>query len=264
LWFATVQDPSDPAKRIPDEQKKSWAKSMFDKSESDWALVQIIEDENQPDLVGTFKVMKMPKAILNRLLAKMNPTDPKKQKQPLMDYLFGPTLDMDVAPGPDDPDHPERKQREISYDLCDFDTDPCPIISTDGTPLFSDEEIEMIEDYNTANNDMLKAKTQSKRDEAARRKDELATQIRPLYAKAIDYIKTYAIDPVVECGYSPWSDELATRVDNWLNKVLAMQDPQGQTAVEKPEEHEVKPQKKEEPATAKFTESAPVIDDLPF
>ena len=26
--------------------------------------------------------------------------------------------------------------------------------------------------------------------------------------KAIDYIKTYAIDPVVECGYTPWSVEV--------------------------------------------------------
>jgi hypothetical protein len=230
LWFATIQDPANPSQRIPDTERKDWAKSMFDKSESDWVLVQVIEDENQPDLVGMFKVMKMPKAILNRLMAKMNPTDPKKQKQPLMDYLFGPTLDMDVVPGPDDPQAPERKQREISYDLCDFDTDPTPIIQTDGTPLFTDEEIEMIEEYNQANVDVVKAKTETKRNEAAAKKEALAPKIRPLYGKAIEYIKTYAINPVIECGYTPWSEELTTRVNAWLDKVLDLQDPQGDAA----------------------------------
>ena len=170
LWFAKIANPEDPKQMIEDTEKKEWAKSHFDKNESDWVLVQIIEDENQPELVGQFKVMKIAKAILNRLLAKMNPSDPKKQKQPLMDYIFGPVLDMDVAPGPDDPNQPERKQREISYDLCDFDTDPTPIIKVDGTPLFSDDEIEIIDEYNTANNDMVKAKTAAKAEAAKAKK----------------------------------------------------------------------------------------------
>lgn len=226
LWFATIQDPSDPTKRVPDEAKKAWARAKFQKNESDWVLVQIIEDENQPELVGTFKAMKLPKAILNRLLAKMNPTDAKKQKQPLMDYLFGPVLDLDVAPGPDDPNAPERKQREISYDLCDFDSEPCPIINVDGTQLFSDEELEMIEEYNTANNDSIKAKTQAKRDEAIKKKESLAGEIRPLYAKAIEVIKANAINIVEVCGYTPWTQELTARIQNWLNAVVNMEDPE--------------------------------------
>jgi hypothetical protein len=225
LWYAKTQDPNDPSKLVEDTTKKDFAKTHFDKSESNWVLVQIIEDENQPELTGQFKVMKLPKVVEERLTNKMNPSDPKKQKQPLMDYLFGPVLDMDVAPGPDDPNQPERKQREISYSLCDFDTDPTPIIKVDGTPLFTDEEIEMIEDYNSANNDLNKAKTEAKKNEAAKKKAELAPQIKPLYAKAIEYIKTYAIDPVVECGYTPWSPELTARVQAWLDAVLALQDP---------------------------------------
>lgn len=226
LWFATTQDPSDPKKRIPDETKRAWAKAKFQKNESDWVLVQIIEDENQPDLVGTFKAMKLPKAILNRLLAKMNPTDSKKQKQPLMDYLFGPVLDLDVAPGPDDPSAPERKQREISYDLCDFDSEPCPVINVDGTQLFTDEELEMIEDYNTFNNDAIKAKTEAKKNEALKKKAELAPHIKPLYQKAIDVIKANAINIVEVCGYTPWTTETIERVKSWLNAVLNMEDPE--------------------------------------
>lgn len=225
LWFAKIANPEDPKQMIEDTEKKEWAKSHFDKNESDWVLVQIIEDENQPELVGQFKVMKIAKAVLNRLLAKMNPSDPKKQKQPLMDYIFGPVLDMDVAPGPDDPNQPERKQREISYDLCDFDTDPTPIIKVDGTPLFSDDEIEIIDEYNAANNDMVKAKTAAKVEAAKAKKAELAPQVRELYAKAVEYVKTCAFDPIVECGYTPWSAELTTRVQAWLDKVTAMVEP---------------------------------------
>ena len=227
LWYAKKADPSDSTKTIEDTAKKDWAKKYFSKSESDWVLVQIIEDENQPELVGQFKVMKIAKAILNRLTAKMNPSDPKKQKQPLMDYIFGPVLEMDVVPGPDDEKAPERKQREVNYDLCDFDTDPMPIIKVDGTPLFTDEEIELVEDYNNANTDMVKAKTQAKAEAAKAKKEELAPQIRPLYAKALDYIKANAINPELECGYTPWDDELAARVNRWLDKVLNMVDPEG-------------------------------------
>lgn len=239
LWFAKMADPADPSKGIPDTTKQSWARAKFDKSESDWVLVQIIEDENQPELTGQFKVMKIAKDIKNRMLAKMNPTDPSKIKQPLMDYLFGTLLDLDVQPGPDDPDKPERKQREISYSLCDFDTDPHPIIKTDGTPLFDDDELSIIEEYNKANTDLFKAtielnkatteaaktRAQAKIDKAAATKEEVVAQVKELYAKAIEYIKANAIDPVVECGYKPWTAELTDRVNNWLDKVLRLEDP---------------------------------------
>lgn len=253
LWFAKLPDPSDAKKTIEDTTKRDWAKKYFNKTESDWVLVQIIEDENQPELVGQFKVMKIAKAILNRLTAKMNPSDPKKQKQPLMDYIFGPVLEMDVVPGPDDPNAPERKQREVNYDLCDFDTDPMPIIKVDGTPLFTDEEIELVEDYNTANTDMVKAKTPAKAEAAKAKKEELAPQIRPLYAKALDYMKANAINLEMECGYMPWSEELTTRVNAWLDKVLNMIAP----VEDKPAEATAAPEAPAE-ATAEAPASEPV------
>ena len=266
LWFARTQDPSNPSETIEDATKKAWARKMFQKNEADWVLVQIIEDENQPELTGQFKLMKLPKSIMNRLQAKINPTDPKKMKQPLMDYLFGSVLDMNVQPGPDDPKAPERKQREISYDLCDFDTDIQPIICTDGTPLFTDEEIEIIEEYNNANIEMVKAKTQAKRDEAAKKKADLVNDIRPLYAKAIDYVKTYALNPVVECGYNPWTPDVAERVNRWLEKVLNMEDPENGGSA--PAASVSEPAKKESAATANTDafDSASADDDtdLPF
>ena len=57
-----------------DDAKKEWAKKMYDKTESQWVLVQILEDENKPELVGQIKAMKLPKAIFNKMTAKMNPS----------------------------------------------------------------------------------------------------------------------------------------------------------------------------------------------
>ena len=123
----------------------------------------------------------------------------------------------------------------------------------------------MIEEYNQANIDLVKAKTEMKRKEAAARKEELAPSIRPLYGKAIEYIKTCAIDPVVECGYTPWSKELTDRVNAWLDKVLALQDPQVEVLA-RTETAFVPTEEKQETKETEFSASTVFDDggDLPF
>lgn len=214
LWFSGV------------EEKKEWARKMYDKSESQWCLVQILEDENRQELTGQIKVMKLPKAIFVKLEALMNPSpESKKTPVPVMDYIFGRVLEMDVTPGPDDPAHPERKQREIKYDLCSFETDPTPVIRTDGTPFFTDEELELIENYNTARVDLAKAKTDKKRQEAQTVLTENQAAIRELYVKVIAYLKENTIDLVKECAYQPWDEATEKRVQNWIDIVATMNDP---------------------------------------
>ena len=209
-----------------DEDKKEWAKKMYDKTESQWCLVQILEDENRPELKGQIKVMKLPKAIFVKLSALMNPSpEAKKQPVPVMDYIFGRELEMDVTPGPDDPAHPERKQREIKYDLCQFGNDPAPIINTDGTQFFTDEELELIENFNNAKNDLVKAKTEKKKAEARTFIEENTAAVRALYVKAVDYLKANAIDLVKECTYQPWDEATTARVQNWIDIVDTMHDP---------------------------------------
>lgn len=266
LWFAQGDDVDERGRKC-DGKKREWAKQMFDKSESDWALVQVIEDENQANLVGQFKVMKLPRAVMNKLQAKMNPTDPKKAPVPLMDYLFGPALEIDVTPGPDDPKQPLRKQREINYDLCDFGTDPQPIIRTDGTPLFTDEELEVIESYNQANVDLVKAKTEAKRKDAASKKEELTAAVRELYAKAVAYMKENAIDVVDECAYKPWDEHTKARVENWILSVLNMQDPAVGSIESVLSAEPVKPAVAEEEVESDDSQSGPFetpFDDVPF
>jgi hypothetical protein len=207
-----------------DEAKDAWAKEMFDKAEANWVLVQIIEDDNKPELVGQFKCMKLPRAIFDKLTAKLKPTDGKTAPQNVMDYLFGPLLNINVQAGPD------GDVRRTNYNLCDFDTDPYPIIKVDGTALFSDEEIETIEAYDKAKKDYNKVKNDEKKsqkvkDDKLKACAELVPAIRPLMERAIDYVKENTCNLEDVCGYHEWSADLTQRVTNWISNVLAMRDP---------------------------------------
>lgn len=243
-----------------DEDKKNWAKTMYDKTESQWVLVQILEDMNQPELVGKIMVWKLPKAIFNKMTAKMNPSpESKKAPVPVMDYLIGLPLEIDVVPGPDDPKAPERRQREINYDLCDFDTEYAPIIKVDGTPFFTDEELELIDSYVTAKNDFAKAKSDAKRVAAQKAIEGLVPQIKELYKKALEYMKENALDLEKECGFQEWDEKTTKRVQNWIEIVATMRDPKTVTVneVAAPVENTV------DPAMEVMSEPAP-DDDLPF
>jgi len=242
-----------------DETKKEWAKKIYDKSESDWCLVQILDDQNQPEMVGQVKVMRLPKAIFTKMSAKMNPSaESGKAPVPVMDYLIGLPLEMDVTPGPDDPKQPWRKQREISYDLCEFDTDYAPITKLDGSALFTDEEMEQIDAFDAAKKKVVKAKTEKAKADAQKEVEALKETIKALYVKALNYLKdeAHVVDLQDECGYQPWSDEVTKRVENWINKVLNMQDPKTEVV------NEAAPV--EVPLNDAATASADPVDDLPF
>jgi hypothetical protein len=224
----------------PDTEKDEWSKKMYDKSEATYCLIQVIDDQNHPELKGQLKLWKLPKAVLDKVTAKIRPAaDSNKMAVPVLDFILGPVLDIDVTPGPDDKAQPIRRTREISYSLCDFETDPCPILNEDGSPFFTDDEISTIEDYNNRKVNAWKAQQKVLKAEAgaARTKaeaeyakkveavNELSEDIRPLYAKALDYLKGIAPDVAKEEGYSPWSPELTARVNAWIEKVANMEDP---------------------------------------
>lgn len=206
LWFSN------------DENKKNWSKEMFNKNQSKYALIQVIEDENQPDKVGKFLAMKLPKAIWDKMSEKMHPTD-GSTPQKLMDYLVGPILKMNVAPGPaDDP-------KRTSYNVCEFDSDPTPITKIDGSPLFSDEEIEFIETYDKAIKDSMKAKTEAKKQAANKIINDSLPKIKELYQRSIDYVRENAFDLEEEIAYHEWDEETTKRVNNWIDLVSKMIDP---------------------------------------
>lgn len=204
---------------------REYADENFDRTESSWALVQILEDINKPELVGQIKVMKLPSAILTKIEGKMHPAKESGKKPiDLMSWALGYPLEMDVQPGPDDPKAPERRQREISYDLCDFATDFEPIRKVDGTPLYTDEEIAILDEFATARNDAEKAKTAAKKKEAADKiavGSELYNKVRELVGKAYTYLKDESgmVNLVDECAYQEWDAETAERVQKWIDEV---------------------------------------------
>lgn len=206
--------------------RRQWGDYMFEKSELRYCLIQVIEDENQPELVGKFMAMKLPKAIFDTLMAKMNPTDKAKTPQDLMNYLFGPILSMDVTPGPDDPQNPERKQREIKYNLCEFESDPTPIITVTGESLFTDEEVDMINDYADGKKVLTNPKATAKKKEEAKKKcTELVPALKKLMQKALDYAKENAINLMDEVGYHEPSEERWARYERWIKLVNEFKDP---------------------------------------
>ena len=208
--------------------KKEWGDHMFDKSEERFCLVQVIEDANQPDKVGKFLGWRLPKAIYDVLQAKMHPTDKTKAPQDLMNYLFGPILELDVTPGPEDPAAPERKQREIKYTLCAFESDPTPILSVTGEDFFNDDERDMISDYAAAKKVLTDTKASAKKkDEAMAKCKELVEPLKKLMQKAMDYVKENAINIVDEFGYHEPNDALRARTEKWIDIVVnKLQNPQ--------------------------------------
>ena len=205
---------------------KEWGDHMFDKGEERYCMVQILEDANQPEMVGKFMVWRLPKVIYDVLQAKMAPTDKSKTPQDLMNYLFGPALELDVAPGPDDKAHPERKQREISYSLCAFESDPTPILAVTGEDLFNEDERDMINDYAAAKKTISDAKASTKKkDEAMAKCKSLVEPLKAMMQKAMDYVKENAVDMVAEFGYKEPTADQWKRYENWFKLVKEFKNP---------------------------------------
>lgn len=214
------------SKEKPEDERKAFCKEVFNQTDENYVLVQVLEDENQPELVGKFLAMKLPKDVKTVMDAKMNPsTESKKKPVAIMDYLFGKPLEIDVTPGPDDPKQPQRKQREISYSLCAFADDSEPIIKVDGTPLFTEEELQTIEDYSEAKAKYEKAKTEADKKKKLEEAQALVPQVKLLYNKALDYMKENALDIVEECGYKEWNETLSARVSRYLEAAVKFIDP---------------------------------------
>ena len=257
VWFDKTKD---------ENERKQFCKDIFQQNDEKYVLVQILEDENQPDLVGHFMVWKLPKSVWTVMDAKMNPT-PESKKSPirLMDYLMGRPLEIDVTPGPDDSKHPERKQREISYDLCSFSDEWEAIRKVDNTPLFTDGELETIEAYIEAKAKFEKAKTEPDRNKKKAEADELVPKMKALYQKALDYLKENCLDIVEEGGYKPWGEELTKRVTNFLNLAAQYIDPK--TAVSNPLSGAKDPEARMEAVKAMQPDiptNTEESDDLPF
>lgn len=201
-------------------EKRDGETPLFDKRFARYCLVQILEDDNAPELVGQFKFFKLPKAIWEILDNKMNPAPESKKKPiPIMDYIVGRALDLEIKPGPKDKNNPTRETREISYSTSEFTEETYPIYSVDGTPFVSDEEVDVVKSYL-----IERAKIAKSEDKVAAlatfKQSDVYKQALGIYTKVMDYLKEHCPDLVKEMGYQEWTPDQTERVNRWINNVL--------------------------------------------
>lgn len=267
----------DPKLNAQSTTKDKGGKGLFDKRYGRYALIQVIEDNNAPELQGKYMFMKLPKAIWDMINGKMNPApESKKPSIPVMDFLFGRAVELDVEPGPDDPKAPERKTREISYSASELTEDIVSCVNPDGTPILNEDEQEVLDKYcSMMSKGVWKEKDPEKR--AANlsqiNQSETAVELRKIYSRVLAQIKELCPDLVGEMGYRPWTQEETDRVNAWIKIVLAGGDPGSVAApaavkeaaeVEVAEDAANKATSKGSEDTDAFFNSKEEDDDLPF
>lgn len=206
-----------------------YAKKTFDNNTSTWCLVQILEDENKPELVGQFKLMKLPKDIQEKLRTLQYPSevDRKNGKKPtdVMSWCLGYPLEINVQPG-DDQD-PVVRDRNISYATCAFSTDFEPIRKEDGTALFDDDQMEILCEFEAARK-LANSKAKTKKDAAAIEEaaakiaqgTELFQKVTELTGIALKYLRDINVLNVADIEYKPWDAETTEKVDEWIRFAL--------------------------------------------
>lgn len=247
-------------------------KALFDKRFARYVTIQVLEDKNQPELEGQYLFWKLPTSIWTMINQKMAPSaESKKAAIPVMDFLFGKSIDIEVMPGPDDKQHPERKTREISY-IGELSEDVVSCTNPDGSPLLNDEDQEVLDNYVSMIKKVWKEKDPTVRSEMIQKinANENTIKLRKIYVNVIEQIKKFCPNIVEHLSYQPWSDAVKARVDKWINNILAGKNPAEQQsdvtetlntistseAVELPKANVT--------VEAESTSNSGGLDDLPF
>ena len=269
------KDPASKALWLQAAKEEEGGKALFDKRFARYVVVQVLEDKNQPEQVGKFLFWKMPKSIWDIIQNKMAPSaESKKPKIPVMDFLFGRSIDIEVTPGPGNPGD-ERYSRETKY-TGEFSDEVVTCINPDGSPLLNDAEQAILDTYVDSMMKIWKTKDPDERAtmEAAVNADPNTAELRKLYSKVLEQIKGFCPNLIEELGYKPWPDNIKARVQKWIDIVLQCKDPATydpefeKLGNEAGEKNPVETKQFTEPSAA-TVETAPVTqtesnDDLPF
>lgn len=219
-----------------DPVKNSWAapeykggKGWFNKKTERWVTIQVLEDKNHPELEGQYMLWKMPKFIWTLISSKQTPSvESGKPSIPVMDFLIGRAVELDVTPGPDDKTDPTRKNREISYDLSSLSEDPVACTNPDGSPLISEEQEEIVEKVVSMLKKVWKERNVEKRNEMMAKLQENADvkEFNRFYEEeVVPKIQQFCPNVKEEMQFKPWTPELEARVNAWLSKVTNGIDP---------------------------------------
>lgn len=274
-----------PLYRSKDPEQQRWANPQakggtgwFNKRTERWVTIQVIEDKNQPELQGKYMLWKIPTFVWKLIDNKQAPSvESGKPSIPVMDFLIGRAVSLEVTPGPDDPSDPTRKNREIKYDLTELTEDPVACTNPDGSSLLTDEQEEILEKYLSCLKKIWKERDVEKRNKMYEElaNNDITKKFSSFYDGGIvETIASFCPNVKEERQYKPWDDALTDRVSKWLAKVTKGIDPQQvvNTAAEtvgvqskdsfKPQP-ETKPQVQSKPAQ-KVTQAPEEDDELPF
>lgn len=219
----------------PEEQR--WAlpatkggTGWFNKRNERWVTIQVIEDKNQPELQGKYMLWKIPTFVWKLIDNKQAPSvESGKPSIPVMDFLIGRAVSLEVTPGPDDPSDPTRKNREIKYDLSELTEDPVACTNPDGSSLLTDEQEEILEKYLSCLKKIWKERDVEKRNQMYEQlaENEITKKFSDFYnGNIIETIASFCPNVKEERQYKGWDDALTERVNKWLAKVTKGIDPQ--------------------------------------
>jgi len=208
-------------------KKEEGGKQLFDKRYARYVTIQVLEDKNKPELEGRYMFWKLPKSIWDMIEKKQNPSKESGNcPVPVMDFLFGYAIKLEVYPGPDDKNNPQRKTREISYHG-EFTKHPVSCTNPDKTPLLNDAEQRVLDKYIDAMEDVWDEENAEKRAKmlADVNADPNTAELRKIYKNVLAQIKEFCPDVNEEFGFKPWDEALAKRVQNWIDVVLSGNEP---------------------------------------
>ena len=155
----------------------------------------------------------------------MNPSDAKKASIPVMDFLFGRAIELEVQPGPGKPGD-ERYTRETKY-VGEFSDEVVSCVNPDGSAMLNDDEMEVLDTYVTKMNKVWKSKDAETRTALLEEvnADPNTAALKKIYKRVLDNIKTVCPNLTEHLGYKEWNDELKERVNHWIEVVLTGNNP---------------------------------------
>jgi hypothetical protein len=258
------KNPALNAQAIP---KEKGGNGLFDKRFERYVTIQVVDDQNNPDLNGHYMFWKMPKFVYDAVTQKMNPSaESNKASIPVMDFLFGRLVYLEIKPGPDDPNAPERKTREISYSSTEISDDIQACTNPDGSSLLNADEQAVLDKYVEQMSKIWKSRNA---DDRKKMSDEIledpnTAKLDSIYKTVIEKMKEFVPDLNAELGYHEWTPEVANRVKNWISIVITGKDPQSEIPVGPSIDTSAVVKKAEAEAPNVEAEEKEGEDDLPF
>ncbi len=210
--------------------------NLFNKRQAKYVTVQVMEDKNHPELEGKFMIWKMPiNGVWNVIDSKMNPSaESGKCALPIMDFLFGRTLDIEVKPG-NGPKGSETYRRDTSY-VCEISEDTTCCTNPDKSPLLTSSEQVILDNYVKEVKEIWKEKDPEKRAVMQKELDAKpnTAELKKIYSQVITKLKEMCPNVLELMGYKPWDENLTNRVNHWINIVLDCRIPkQDQTLLDR-------------------------------